>query len=115
MRLWTFRIVCETANAQCLVWLCREEDAAERSSRLAQQRVEALKRADARAAEEVLRARDFERQQLAAQRCAPYCLFQQCGTLGALQTFPQEAAACACIICAVHIREGSHLGLWVQG
>jgi hypothetical protein len=48
----------------------REEDAAARNSRLAQLREEALKRADARAAEEVQRAREHERQQLAKQRSA---------------------------------------------
>lgn len=46
----------------------REEDAAARKSRLAQQREEALKRADAHAAEELQRAREHERQQLAQQR-----------------------------------------------
>ncbi|KAK9916843.1 hypothetical protein WJX75_007714 [Coccomyxa subellipsoidea] len=48
----------------------KEEDAAARKSRLAQQREEALKRADAHAAEEVQRAREHERQQLAQQRIA---------------------------------------------
>ncbi|BDA40727.1 probable pinin at C-terminar half [Coccomyxa sp. Obi] len=48
----------------------KEEDAAARKSRLAQQREEALKRADAHAAEELQRAREHERQQLAQQRIA---------------------------------------------
>ncbi len=47
---------------------CREEDAAARKSRIAQQREEALKRADAHAAEELQRARHHERQQAAEQR-----------------------------------------------
>lgn len=53
--------------------LCREDDAAARTSRLAQQREEALKRADAHAAEELQRAREHERQQVAQQRSVGMC------------------------------------------
>ncbi len=49
---------------------CRDEDAAAKRSRIAQQREEALKRADAHAAEELIRAREHEREQAARQRCA---------------------------------------------
>ncbi len=49
-------------------WICRDEDAAAKMSRIAQQREDALKRADAHAAEELIRAREHERQQAAKAR-----------------------------------------------
>ena len=62
------------ADRQLIVLIpCRDEDAAAKRSRIAQQREEALKRADAHAAEELIRAREHEREQAARQRCAICC------------------------------------------
>ena len=66
---WTLWVLTTLSPPEVLAYICRDEDAAAKRSRIAQQREEALKRADAHAAEELIRAREHERQQAAKARC----------------------------------------------